>query len=68
MPRPARDPNWLTTGEAARVLGVSQDTVFRMATAGELMSQKTDGGHRRIPRAAVEAVLEGRDEPASAAA
>ncbi|MFN0204781.1 MAG: molybdopterin-binding protein [Planctomycetota bacterium] len=36
-------------GEAARMLGVSPDTVRRMADAGKLKTRRTSGGQRVIP-------------------
>lgn len=36
-------------GEAARMLGVSPDTVRRMADAGKLKIRRTSGGQRVIP-------------------
>ncbi|MCL4863966.1 MAG: excisionase family DNA-binding protein [Caldilineaceae bacterium] len=38
----------LTTGQAAKALRFSVDTVIRECDAGELRSEKTPGGHRRI--------------------
>ena len=39
---------FLTTSEAAELLEVHPSTVKRWTDAGELRSEKTDGGHRRI--------------------
>lgn len=39
---------FLTTSEAAELLGVHPSTVKRWTDADELASEKTDGGHRRI--------------------
>jgi MerR family transcriptional regulator, light-induced transcriptional regulator len=39
---------FLTTSEVAELLGVHPSTVKRWTDAGELPSEKTDGGHRRI--------------------
>lgn len=53
---PAKRPaHLLTTGGAAAALGLSQDTVARMADDGILLCVLTRGGHRRISVAAVEA-------------
>lgn len=41
-------PEWLSLGQAGRMLGVSQSTVRRWADAGELRAFRTSGGHRRI--------------------
>ena len=38
----------LTTGQAAKALQFSPDTVIRECDAGELRCEKTPGGHRRI--------------------
>ena len=38
----------LTTGQAAKALQFSTDTVIRECDAGELRCEKTPGGHRRI--------------------
>lgn len=58
--RAPRDRSQLTTGQAAERLGVSPDTVARMVDAGELPSERTPRGHRRIPVDAVDAIAEGR--------
>ena len=52
---PAKDV--LTTQEAALLLGVSASSVQKMVGRGELPGWTTPGGHRRIPRQAVEALL-----------
>jgi MerR family transcriptional regulator, light-induced transcriptional regulator len=39
---------FMTTSEVAELLGVHPSTVKRWTDAGELPSEKTDGGHRRI--------------------
>ena len=40
--------NYLTTREAARILGVSVRSIQQWSEKGALESWKTDGGHRRI--------------------
>lgn len=45
----------LTTGEAARLLGVSRQTIVNLADRGDL-PYETTGAHRRIRRADVEQV------------
>ena len=45
---------WLTTGQAARLLGVSRSTVVRHIDAGNLEAFRLPGGHWRIHRATVE--------------
>lgn len=47
----------LTTREAADVLGVGTTSIKRWADSGFLQCVKTLGGHRRFPRAAVEALI-----------
>jgi len=39
---------WLTSKEAARLLGVSEASIKRWANSGLLSSEKTAGGHRRF--------------------
>jgi excisionase family DNA binding protein len=48
---------WLTLGEASRLLGVDPDTLRRWADAGKIEVFVTPGGHRRFARAAVEALV-----------
>ena len=48
MPDNPEAPEWLSLGQAGRMLGVSQSTVRRWADAGELRAFRTSGGHRRI--------------------
>lgn len=50
---------FISTREAARLLGVSLTTVQTMAETGELRAWKTAGGHRRIDAASVEQRLRG---------
>lgn len=51
-PEPSMQPFnselFLTTSEVAELLGVHPSTVKRWTDAGELASEKTEGGHRRI--------------------
>lgn len=48
---------YLTPQEAARLLGVHVVTIRRWTKSGVLEEVRTPGGHRRIPRQAVEARL-----------
>ncbi len=48
---------FMTTREVAKVLGVGLTTVQCWVESGALPAWKTAGGHRRIPRAAVEKLL-----------
>lgn len=47
----------LTTSQAARLLGISVRTAQLLIEAGTLPSWKTPGGHRRVYRAEVQALL-----------
>lgn len=49
----------VTTKQAAALLGVAVSTVQKWVELGKLASWKTPGGHRRIPRASIHAVLQG---------
>lgn len=56
--RPDRaDPQWLSLGDASRLLGVSTATVRRWADAGRLKPFTTPGGHRRFNRSSLERLL-----------
>jgi excisionase family DNA binding protein len=53
----SRDPEYLTSTDAAEALGVSRNTVKMWARLGYLRdSYRTDGGHVRIPRREVDRV------------
>jgi excisionase family DNA binding protein len=43
----------VTTQEAATILGISVTSVQKLVERGELLAWKTQGGHRRIARAAL---------------
>lgn len=45
--------DYLSTREAASALGISLGTVQKMVETGVLEAWKTEGGHRRIPSAAI---------------
>lgn len=47
----------LTVGDAARILGVSVDTMRRWDREGRLSALRTQGGQRRYRRDAVNALL-----------
>jgi excisionase family DNA binding protein len=51
------DDDWLSLGEAARLLGVTAGTLRRWSDRGQVSSFTTPGGHRRFARAAIEALL-----------
>src|SRR5438445_7349539 len=44
-----------TTQKVARILGISVTSVQQLVEAGLINAWKTEGGHRRIPLAAVQA-------------
>ena len=48
--------SWLTTGEAAARLGVSEGTIRNYLEAGLLAGHVLDSGHRRIDAASVDRV------------
>ncbi|OLC55071.1 MAG: hypothetical protein AUH85_10180 [Chloroflexi bacterium 13_1_40CM_4_68_4] len=52
-----KSDDWLALGEASRLLGIDPDTLRRWADAGKIEVFVTPGGHRRFPRAAIEALL-----------
>lgn len=58
--RNATPKSYVTSYEAAQMLGVTLRTVQVWANAGVLKCWKTEGGHRRILRESVEALLNGR--------
>jgi excisionase family DNA binding protein len=49
--------DWLTLGEASRILGVDPDTLRRWADSGKIEVFTTPGGHRRFMRASIDAML-----------
>jgi excisionase family DNA binding protein len=51
------DRDLLTIGEAAEALGVSVKTLRRWDAAGTIVAVRTEGGHRRFPRAEVQRQL-----------
>lgn len=59
--------NYLTTREAATLLGVSVPTAQQWVERGLLKSWKTEGGHRRISHASVVEALEGQRQKAAQA-
>lgn len=52
----------LTPREAAAALGVSYATIKQWILAGKVKTRKTPGGHHRVPRSALKALL--KSEPA----
>ncbi|CCD86663.1 putative GAF sensor protein [Bradyrhizobium sp. ORS 285] len=57
------DKDVLTTSEAAKLLGISVRTAQLLIEGGTLTSWKTPGGHRRVYRTEVEALI-ARTKPA----
>lgn len=48
--------NFVGIGEASRILGLSRTSLQKLVDSGQLPAFKTAGGHRRLPREAVDAV------------
>ena len=55
--------NTITTAQAAKLLGVSPQTVQKWVDAGYLPAWKTVGGHRRLDADAVERMVASRRTP-----
>jgi excisionase family DNA binding protein len=55
--------NLYSTFQAARVLGVSPDTVLKWIKAGKIPASRTLGGHYRIGRSTMEELLSERESP-----
>ncbi|MBF8303250.1 MAG: Methyltransferase, partial [Candidatus Dadabacteria bacterium] len=51
------EKNIFTTKEAAKYLGISQSTVYRMEKQGLISSTRTPGGQRRFSRETIERYL-----------
>ncbi|MGI9135463.1 MAG: MerR family DNA-binding transcriptional regulator [Candidatus Nanopelagicales bacterium] len=51
---------WIRPGEAAKMLGVSTDTIGRYVDLGIINGQRTPGGQRRVERESVENVTRTR--------
>jgi len=49
--------DYVTTGEAARVLGVGLNTIKRWIASGDLRGIQTPGGHWRIPEEALHSFM-----------
>jgi excisionase family DNA binding protein len=54
------EATWYTTGDVARLLGVTDRTIVNWERAGLLRAFTTPGGHRRFRASDVEAFLEHR--------
>jgi len=57
-----KNPDFCSTREAAELLGVSLRTVQLWVESGVLKAWKTAGGHRRVVRSTVDALLGQRDQ------
>ena len=57
MSAPTKREDWLTLGEASRVLGVDPDTLRRWADNGKIEVFTTPGGHRRFLKTSIDALL-----------
>lgn len=55
---------YIKPGEAARIMGVSRDSIRRYVDLGLLAGIKTPGGQRRIDRDSVDSVIQRRREVA----
>ncbi|MEM8913867.1 MAG: excisionase family DNA-binding protein [Planctomycetota bacterium] len=55
--------DYLSCKQAAQTLGVSGSTIKRMCDDGVVPSMRTPGGHRRIPRTAIDSWLISNDLP-----
>lgn len=55
--KPKQIPEFISTRKAAATLGVSLSTIQLWVETGKLPAWKTAGGHRRIPKAAVESMM-----------
>lgn len=54
---PPADP-WLSSGEAAALVGVDRRTLRSWEDQGLITAHQTPGGHRRYRKSEVEALLE----------
>jgi len=60
-PAPQPDMRLLTFSSAAKELGVSRQTVWRMVREGRLLTKETRANRYRIPAAALAAFVKGED-------
>ena len=60
QPRYSSESELLPIGTAARLLGVSVDTIRRWESAGQITSQRTPGGQRRFPRSEIDRLRGGQ--------
>jgi len=50
-------PDWLSLGEASRLLGIAPGTLRRWSDSGQVPAFTTPGGHRRYRRSSLERLL-----------
>lgn len=62
------EDGYLSTGQAARLLGVSAKTITRWADVGAVPYDITPGGHRRMRRVDVERLAVRRGDGSNRAA
>jgi len=55
------EPKYLSTGEVARLCGVTRDAVVKWIKKGKLEAAQTPGGHYRVPEAACETLIQETD-------
>jgi excisionase family DNA binding protein len=53
---------WVSLGEAARLIGVSEPTLRKWTDSGRIAVFRTPGGHRRYLRSEIEAFRRSRDQ------
>lgn len=58
---------YISTGHAAKLLGVTPDTVLKWIKRGRLVALRTAGGHFRIPREQIDSLVEALSSSASQA-
>ena len=56
---------YLTTFEVAKIMSVTPDAVLKWIKSGILEARRTPGGHHRIPRKSIDALLEKSQKPHS---
>ena len=61
--RPARQKDWMTSGEVARALNMTDATIRRWAREGLIEAMKTPGGQYRIRRESLAALTQSVQRP-----
>jgi len=62
------ESEYVSTGAAARLLGVTSDTVLKWIERGRIEARRTAGGHYRVPKAAIGRLRGEAEEKQSAGA